>query len=113
MPLLQVYKFERLQPLSYYAAAEQSQPMGGLLWGARDGGGDALRARCQMVRQVHHLAYHTLVAMSGTHLDPLVSPRVSMTTFQCGGARFPESSRTKFCPQQMCCTGASSRHPSP
>lgn len=46
----QVYKFERLQPLSYYAAAEQSQPLGGLLWGARDSGEDALRARCQMVR---------------------------------------------------------------
>lgn len=46
----QVYRFERLQPLSYYAAAEQMQPMTGLLWGAKDTGEEALRARCQMVR---------------------------------------------------------------
>ena len=49
----QVYKRERLQPLSYYAHAEQAQPMAGLLWGAaRDSGDEALRARCQMVRRV-------------------------------------------------------------
>ena len=49
----QVYRFERLQPLSYYAHAEQAQPMTGLLWGSnKDAEGEALRSRCQMVRHV-------------------------------------------------------------
>ena len=61
--LSQVYKFERLQPLSYYAAAEQSQPMGGILWGARDNGEEALRARCQMVRQAPCM-FHTLTQLA-------------------------------------------------
>jgi hypothetical protein len=49
----QVYKYERLQPLSYYAAAEQlQQPTPGLqlLWGAKEDGEEALRARCLMLR---------------------------------------------------------------
>lgn len=47
----QVYKFERLQPLSYYASAEQrSLPAGaGLFWRA-DPGQEALVARCRMLR---------------------------------------------------------------
>ena len=47
----QVYKFERLQPLSYYASAEQrSSPAGaGLFWRA-DPGQEALVARCRMLR---------------------------------------------------------------
>jgi hypothetical protein len=53
LDILQVYKYERLQPLSYYAAAEQVQPAPGvqLLWGQQqDRAGEALRARCAMLR---------------------------------------------------------------
>lgn len=48
----QVYKFERLQPLSYYASAEQrDSPAGaGLFWRA-DPGQEALVARCRMLRR--------------------------------------------------------------
>ena len=46
----QVYKFERLQPLSYYASAEQRSAVGGvgLFW--RDPQQEALAARCRMLR---------------------------------------------------------------
>ena len=47
----QVYKFERLQPLSYYASAEQRGPVGsvGLFWRG-DPQQEALAARCRMLR---------------------------------------------------------------
>ena len=45
-----MYKFERLQPLSYYASAEQRGAVGGvgLFW--RDPQQEALAARCRMLR---------------------------------------------------------------
>ena len=46
----QVYKFERLQPLSYYAAADQPQQKAALPWGAKAGKEQALADRCRMVR---------------------------------------------------------------
>ena len=49
MPV-QVYKFERLQPLSYYAAADQPQQKSALPWGAKAGKEQALADRCRMVR---------------------------------------------------------------
>lgn len=53
-----VYKWEALQPLSHYAAAQQSPRAGGILaraglWGSReDAQQAALSARCTMVRSV-------------------------------------------------------------
>ncbi|BDA41790.1 hypothetical protein COCOBI_02-5840 [Coccomyxa sp. Obi] len=48
-----VYKFEKLQPLTYYAAAAQSQPTSGLgLWGPKSTEEDELRDRCRMVRTI-------------------------------------------------------------
>lgn len=44
-----VYKWESLQPLSFYAAAEQPGPRAGFLWGG-DPASEALRARCRMLR---------------------------------------------------------------
>ncbi len=44
-----MYKFERLQPLSYYATAEQPPRKGALPWG-RSGKDDILADRCRMVR---------------------------------------------------------------
>jgi hypothetical protein len=65
-----VYKRERLQPLSYYAHAEQAQPLAGLLWGAaRDAGDDALRARCQMVRRAFSVI-STALPLASSHPLP-------------------------------------------
>ncbi|CAK0745542.1 hypothetical protein CVIRNUC_001627 [Coccomyxa viridis] len=47
-----VYKFERLQPLSYYAAADQPQQKSALPWGAKAGKEQALADRCRMVRSI-------------------------------------------------------------
>ena len=55
MKCVQVYKFERLQPLSYYAAAEQPPPKASLPWGALSGKDQALADRCRMVRCVCNL----------------------------------------------------------
>lgn len=52
---LQVYKFERLQPLSYYAAAEQPPQKASLPWGAKAGKEQALADRCRMVRCLYLL----------------------------------------------------------
>jgi len=46
----QVFKFERLQPLSYYATADQPAPKPALPWGPRVGKDEALANRCRMVR---------------------------------------------------------------
>ncbi len=61
---LQVYKFERLQPLSYYATAEQPPRKGSLPWG-RSGKDDILADRCRMVR------YSPLVLISTQHSQAL------------------------------------------
>ena len=110
----QVYKFERLQPLSYYAAAEQSQPMGGLLWGARDNGEEALRARCQMVRQapcVVHDSQNEQLAMPVTAFSLTFVPVLAADEGWQGLAALPRNAH-RVC-LEGCVLPFPSRHPMP
>jgi len=52
----QAYKFERMQPLSYYASAEQraATAYGGLFWRG-DPEQESLAARCRMLRYTYNI----------------------------------------------------------